>query len=172
MRGKRPVYDAMADRRVVKLRPVPQEPCRRHEEPASVRRAHFNQGVRGAEAGRRSNPLRMCPFGAAFGRAQCSILPFQYPWAAVRRAQYSILCSRSRIRGLEPSRFLGRETLGKPDNDLSITPHLSVGKGSGPPRPKCSIQFSSVQKNFSLVQIKLATAVRTPRAATYATGRG
>ena len=37
VRGKRPASeDLIADRRVVKLLPVPQEPCRRREEPASV----------------------------------------------------------------------------------------------------------------------------------------
>ena len=39
-KGKRPASeDLIADRRVVKLRPVPQEPCRRRGEPASVQGA-------------------------------------------------------------------------------------------------------------------------------------
>ena len=39
-----------------------------------VQMTHLDQGVRGAEANA-PQPLRMCPSGAAFGRAQCSIPP-------------------------------------------------------------------------------------------------
>ena len=71
-------------------------------------------------------------------------------------------CSESKARsyatgpgfgGLEPSRFLGRETLEKPDNDLSITPHLSVGKGFGasPAKVFDPVQF---RKTSALLQIK------------------
>ena len=42
-------------------------------------------------------------------------------------------------------RFLGRETLEKPDNDLSIAPHRYVDKGLGASRPKV---FNLVTKHF------------------------
>ena len=53
-------------------------------------------------------------------------------------------CGTTLAEGLT-SRFLGRETLEKPDNDLSITPHQSVGKGFGALLPKVfdPVQFSS-----------------------------
>ena len=53
-------------------------------------------------------------------------------------------CGTTRAEGLTP-RFLGRETLEKPDNDLSITPHRRVGKGFGasPPEVFDPVQFSS-----------------------------
>ena len=53
-------------------------------------------------------------------------------------------CGTTRAEGLTP-RFLGRETLEKPDNDLSITPHRRVGKGFGASQPKVfdPVQFSS-----------------------------
>ena len=35
-----------------------------------------------------------------------------------------ILCSRSRVRGTEPSRFLGRKQLEKPEIDTSITARM------------------------------------------------
>ena len=64
---------AMADRRVVKLRPVPQEPCRRREEPASVQGA---LRPRVSEGPKRETlqPLRMCPPGRPSGE-RGSILP-------------------------------------------------------------------------------------------------
>ena len=77
-------------------------------------------------------------------------------------------CGTTRAEGLTP-RFLGRETLEKPDNDLSITPIGALARVSGPRRPKCSIQFSLVQKNLNK---SLVNAVLTPNAATSATGRG
>ena len=69
-------------------------------------------------------------------------------------------CSESKARsyatgpgfgGRESSRFLGRETLEKPDNDLSITPHLSVGKGFGasPAKVFDPVQFSSEKLHFT-----------------------
>ena len=69
-------------------------------------------------------------------------------------------CSESRARsyaagpgfgGRESSRFLGRETLEKPDNDLSITPHLRVGKGFGASPAKV---FNPVQSGYTKLQIK------------------
>ena len=70
----------------------------------------------------------------------------------VRRAYHFALaafprgrpCGTTRAEGLTP-RFLGRETLEKPDNDLSITPHRRVGKGFGasPPKVFDPVQFSS-----------------------------
>ena len=63
-----------------------------------VRRAHLDQGVRGAEAGSALAAANVSLWGGL--RESAMLDPSgQYPWAAVRRAQCSILCSRSRIRG-------------------------------------------------------------------------
>ena len=64
------------------------------------------------------------------------------PWAAVRRARCSILCSRSRIRGTgNPPGF----SAGNSWKSLKLTPLLSNaranGRVSGPLGPKCSVQF-------------------------------
>ena len=148
VRGKRPAYNAMADRRVVKLRPVPQEPCRRREGPASV------QGA-----------LRpVCPRGRSERRSnRCECVLRGDRWESKAQSFRSTPlggCSESKARsyatgpgfgGLESSRFLGRETLEKPDNDLSITPHLSVGKGFGasPAKVFDPVQFSSEKLQFT-----------------------
>ena len=60
----------------------------------------------------------------------------QHPWVAVRRAQCSILCSRSRIRGREPSRFLGGKQLEKPETDSIIAEQLSGWKAFTASTPK------------------------------------
>ena len=147
VRGKRPAL-AMADRRVVKLRPVPQEPCRRREEPASVQGA-LRPGCPRGRSERRSN------------RCECVLRGDR--WESKAQSFRSTPlggCSESKARsyatgpgfgGLEPSRFLGRETLEKPDNDLSIAPHLSVGKGFGasPAKVFDPVQFSSEKLQFT-----------------------
>ena len=58
--------------------------------------------------------------------------------------QRSILCGRSRARD-EPSRFLGRETLEKPETVLSIVEQPSGWKGSGacPPRSLTPMRLRS-----------------------------
>ena len=72
-----------------------------------------------------------------------------------------------------PSRFLGRETLEKPDNDLSITPHLSVGKGFGasPAKVFDPVQSSSEKLQFSSDKVwQPPSGPREPLP--HATGRG
>ena len=84
VKGKRPVYNAMADRRVVKLRPVPQEPCRRREEPASVQGA-LQPGCPRGRSERRSN---RCECVLRGGHRESEAQSFRSdPWAAVRRAR-------------------------------------------------------------------------------------
>ena len=123
---------ATADRRVVKLQPVPQEPCRRREEPASVQGA-LRPGCPRGRSERRSN------------RCECVLRGDR--WESKARSY----ATGPGFGGLEPSRFLGRETLEKPDNDLSITPHLSVGKGFGasPAKVFDPVQFSSEKLHFT-----------------------
>ena len=75
---------AMADRRVVKLRPVPQEPCRRREEPASVQGA-LRPGCPRGRSERRSN---RCECVLRGGHRESEAQSFRFdPWAAVRRAR-------------------------------------------------------------------------------------
>ena len=75
---------AMADRRVVKLRPVPQEPCRRREEPASVQGA-LRPGCPRGRSERRSN---RCECVLRGGHRESEAQSFRSdPWAAVRRAR-------------------------------------------------------------------------------------
>ena len=78
----------------------------------SVRRAHLNQGVRGTEAG---NAWASANVSLRGGRRESAVLNPSglTPWAAVRRAQCSILCSRSRIRGTGTLQVSRRETTGK-----------------------------------------------------------
>ena len=168
---KRPACNAVADRRMLNLRPscvsyaagVRRRPERRTHSNRDVqrtkRRTHSGQGVPTSEAAfrrARLNPWTTSRSGKAGvppGRPlgeQGSILPVYSP-GRLFGEQGSILCSRSRIRGTESSRFLGRETLEKPDNDLSITPHLSVGKGFGasPAKVFDPVQFSSEKLQFT-----------------------
>ena len=124
------------------------------------RSTHSGQGVPTSEAAfrrARLNPLDHLsqresgrPSGATVGRGK----------ARSFRSTPLGGCSESRARsyaagpgfgGRESSRFLGRETLEKPDNDLSITPHLRVGKGFGASPAKV---FNPVQENFTLLQEK------------------
>ena len=79
---------AMADRRVVKLRPVPQEPCRRREEPASVQGA-LRPGCPRGRSERRSN---RCECVLRGGLRESEAQSFRSdPWAAVRRARLNPL---------------------------------------------------------------------------------
>ena len=80
-------------------------------------RAHLDQGVRGAEAGSAWAAANVSLRGGDL-RESAMLNPFgQTPWAAVRRAQCSILCSRSRIRGTGILQVSRRETLEKPETD-------------------------------------------------------
>ena len=73
-----------ADRRVVKLRPVPQEPCRRREEPVSVQGA-LRPGCPRGRSERRSN---RCECVLRGGHRESEAQSFRSdPWAAVRRAR-------------------------------------------------------------------------------------
>ena len=75
---------AMADRRVVKLRPVPQEPCRRREEPARAQGA-LRPGCPRGRSERRSN---RCDCVLRGDRWESKAQSFRSdPWAAVRRAR-------------------------------------------------------------------------------------
>ena len=75
---------AMADRRVVKLRPVPQEPCRRREEPASVQGA-LRPGCPRGRSERRSNRCE-CVLRGDLRESEAQSFRSD-PWAAVRRAR-------------------------------------------------------------------------------------
>ena len=103
-----------------------------------VRRAHLDQGVRGAEAGSALAAANVSLWGGL--RESAMLDPSgQYPWAAVRRARCSILCSRSRIRGTgNPPGF----SAGNNWKSQKLTPLLpnarAKGRVSGHRRPKCS----------------------------------
>ena len=58
------------------------------------------------------------------------------PWAAAGRARRSIPGSRSRVRGREPSRFLGGKSWKKPETESIISEHPTEGKGLGVPWPQ------------------------------------
>ena len=77
-----------------------------------VLRAHFDLGVRGAEAGSALAAANVSLWG---DRRESAMLDPSglTPWAAVRRARCSILCSRSRIRGTGTLQVSWRETAGK-----------------------------------------------------------
>ena len=79
---------AMADRRVVKLRPVPQEPCRRREEPASVQGA-LRPGCPRGRSERRSN------------RCECVLR------GGLRESEAQSYAADPGFGGRESSRFLG-----------------------------------------------------------------
>ena len=150
-KGKRPACeDLIADRRVVKLRPVPQEPCRRREEPASV------QGALRPEPAPYS--IRWCPRAEAQRRIalgdpssepaseeQCSTPRPAH--AAGRRLSLVERRRESRARSVRPlrvgdgpSRFLGTKRWKKPETASIIarTDERSegVGRGNRPPTPK------------------------------------
>ena len=129
---------AMADRRVVKLRPVPQEPCRRREEPASAEGTPRPGCPRGRSE-RRSKPLRMCPFGAIVGRAQCSIPPVSTPGRLFgeRSAQSYAAGPGFGGQGIPPGFSAGNSW-----KSQKLTPLLPNARAkrrvSGHRRPKCS----------------------------------
>ena len=50
------------------------------------------------------------------------------PWAAAGRARCSIPGSRSRVRGREPTRFLGKNPWKKPETGSIISEHQYEGK--------------------------------------------
>ena len=168
---KRPACNAVADRRMLNLRPscvsyaagVRRRPERRTHSNRDVqrtkRRTHSGQGVPTSEAAfrrARLNPWTTSrngkagvPPGRPLGE-QGSILPVR-PLGGCSESKARSYATGPGFGGLESSRFLGRETLEKPDNDLSITPHLSVGKGFGasPAKVFDPVQFSSEKLHFT-----------------------
>ena len=118
----------MADRRVVKLRPVPQEPCRRREEPASVQGA-LRPGCPRGRSERRSN------------RCEC-VLRGDHRESEAQSFRSRPLggCSESKARsyaagpgfgGRESSRFLGTKRW-KSQKLRQLSPErTSEWKGSG-----------------------------------------
>ena len=95
---------AMADRRVAKLRPVPQEPCRRREEPAGVQGA-LRPGCPRGRSERRSNRCE-CVLRGGLRESEAQSFRFD-PWAAVRRAKARSYAAGPGFGGRESSRFLG-----------------------------------------------------------------
>ena len=67
-----------------------------------------------------------------------------YPWASAGRARCSIPGSRSRIRGREPSRFLGVKSWKKPETGSIISERQSQWKGLAWLTPKV---FCFVKQN-------------------------
>ena len=137
LRGKRPAgEDLIADRRVVKLRTVPQEPCRRREEPASVQGA-LRPGCPRGRSERRSNRCELCPPGRTVGRARLN--PSGLTPGRLFGERGSILCSRSRIRGTGILQVSWRETLEKPETASIIARTFDrrkgVWRGFGASRP-------------------------------------
>ena len=120
---------AMADRRVVKLRPVPQEPWRRREEPASVQGAlrpgcpGFRIGIGGAVLDPSTD-----------SRSGKALIPVE------RRRESRARSVRPLRVGDGPSRFLGTKRWKKPET-ASIIARTSdrregPGRGNRPPTPK------------------------------------
>ena len=142
VRGKRPAYNAIADRRVVKLRPVPQEPCRRREEPASV------QGALRPRCPRGRSERRIAlgdPSSEPASEEQCSTPRPAH--AAGRRLSLVERRRESRARSVRPlrvgdglSRFLGTKRWKKPETESIIartTDRMEgPGRGNRPPTPK------------------------------------
>ena len=171
---KRPACNAVADRRMLNLRPscVSYAAGVRRRPARSAGRRTPTVMSRGRSAGRtpaRVSRLLKRPSGeqgsipgpplAAGKRASLRGDRWESKAQSFRSTPLGG-CSESKARsyatgpgfgGLESSRFLGRETLEKPDNDLSITPHLSVGKGFGasPAKVFDPVQFSSEKLQFS-----------------------
>ena len=100
------------------------------------RREHSDRVVPAFEAGSGEQGSIHRPHHAAGRRLSLLGRPFG--------EQRSILCGRSRARD-EPSRFLGRETLEKPETVLSIVEQPSGWKGSGacPPRSLTPMRLRS-----------------------------
>ena len=95
---------SIADRRVVKLRPVPQEPCRRREEPASVQGA-LRPGCPRGRSERRSNRCECVLRGEPSGE-RGSILPVR-PLGGCSESEARSYAAGPGFGGREPSRFLG-----------------------------------------------------------------
>ena len=126
---------AMADRRVVKLRPVQQEPCRRREEPASVQGA-LRPGCPRGRSERRSN---RCECVLRGGHRESEAQSFRPdPWAAVRRARLDPM-QPVRIRGTGILQVSRHETLEKPETASIINRTCDRMEGPGranrPPTP-------------------------------------
>ncbi len=128
---------AMADRRVVKLRPVPQEPCRRREEPASVQGA-LRPGCPRGRNERRSNRCE-CVLRGDHRESEAQSFRFD-PWAAVRRARLDPMQPVPDSGGRESSRFLGRKHWKKPETESIIARTTERMEGPkpcfGPTQPK------------------------------------
>ncbi len=108
------------------------------------RRTHFGHGIQ------RKKGLSLQPPDSAAGKGlNHSTLAAVPSWATIGRARLNP-SGLSRAKGRTP-RFLGRETLEKPDNDLSITPHFAVYKGFGASAPKV---FTLVHKTSGVLQQK------------------
>ena len=128
-----------------------------------VNRLHFGHGIQ------RKKGLSLQPPDSAAGKGlNHSTLAAVPSWATIGRARLNP-SGLSRAKGRTP-RFLGRETLEKPDNDLSITPHFAVYKGFGASAPKV---FTLVQENFTLLQQKFDNLrFRPPKEATFTIAEG
>ena len=100
-----------------------------------MRRAHFDQGVRGAEANT-LNPCECVPPGLAVGRAQCSIPPVLTPGRLFGERSARSYAASPGFGGREPSRFLGTKQLEKPETDSIIVEQLSGWKGFTASQPK------------------------------------
>ena len=108
-----------------------------------VRRAHLNQGVRGAEAGSALAAANVSLWGGL--RESAMLDPSgQYPWAAVRRAQCNPMQPVPDSGDREPSRFLGGKQLEKPETDSIIAERPCERNGFGASPPKV---FGIVSRN-------------------------
>ena len=127
-KGKRPVYNAMADRRVVKLRPVPQEPCRRREEPASVQGA-LQPGCPRGRSERRSN---RCECVLRGDRWESKAQSFRStPLGGCSESKAQSYATGPGFGGRESSRFLGTKRW-KSQKLRQLSPErTSEWKGSG-----------------------------------------
>ena len=141
----------MADRRVVKLRPVPQEPCRRREEPASVQGALRPEpapySIRWCPRGRSERRFSLCecvPSSESASGEQCSTPRPAH--AAGRRLSLVERRRESRARSVRPlrvgdgpSRFLGGKRWKKPETASIIARTTGrmegFGRGNRPPEP-------------------------------------
>ena len=91
------------------------------------RREHSDRNVPAFDSGQESKAQSIDRITQREGAYPC--------WADPFGEQRSILCGRSRVWD-EPSRFLGRETLEKPETVLSIVEQPSGWKGSGACSPR------------------------------------
>ncbi len=111
---------AMADRRVVKLRPVPQEPCRRREEPASVQGA-LRPGCPRGRSERRSNRCE-CVLRGDHRESEAQSFRFD-PWVAVRRARLDPMQPVPDSGDGNPPGFSARNA-GKARNCVNYRPNI------------------------------------------------